>query len=109
MNKIVVDNFNLNAKFIDLDYFFTYNKYFFETINNILFQTSKLDKYNILFDLNEWYISEDNYYVSLVDYINSCKLRSKYIYFERLRLAMLEKQLKKIKKEIENIISKKVS
>lgn len=107
MKKIVVNNYQLNSNYLNLNYFYQHKKELFFVINEILNETNKLNDYNILFDLNEWFISENNYFVSLIDYINSCKFVNNKLYFDKLRLEILSNQLVKIKKEIAKIIEKK--
>lgn len=97
INKRTIHNYTLNLMYFERDLWEYKNDYL-----ELCELTDKLDNYNILFDLKEYYISDNNYHMNVIDFFESTKIFINNKAFIQAR----ENFIKKIKEELEEKINK---
>lgn len=114
--EIKVNNYLLNKKHfehlkfrnaINSEYFNYYKKFVKQYLNKSLILVNKLNFYNVVFDLNEFYIETNNIHISYADLF-----KFYFDYFEKesflhSRILSLLFAYEKLEKEIERIIKNK--
>lgn len=111
--KIIVNNYDLNKKHFENLQFKGKRKLprheqemLIAWVDKFCRLTSRVDYLGLIFDLNETYINEDNYFLTYVEFITFCFDIVENVIFYNKRVEYLLKKYLQLEKEIESIKNK---